>query len=120
MTLPTVLCREIESACVNPEDRFVVSLVFGIPEHRVASPQEALRVALNDVYARPNGADHIWCVYDREADECSLIQEGEVLEIHRPPGVSPQRSIEAERRHNHRRRRHGLGRGARRHRRGQG
>jgi hypothetical protein len=90
MTWPTALCQEIEAPYVDSEDRFVVSLVFGVSgKQRGALPQEALRAALNYVYGRSSDADHIWCVYDREANECSLIQEGEVLEGHRPPGVSP-------------------------------
>jgi hypothetical protein len=72
---------EIESPNVNRQrDRFIVSLVFGMPEgDGLSSPEEAAASALKGLYLCPAGANHIWCVYDNQTGGRTLVQAEEVL-----------------------------------------
>jgi hypothetical protein len=79
--MTTFFGSEIETPYVDrSRDRFIVSLVFGMPAlDEVSSAEQALRIAVRDLYAGPATGDHTWCVYDAQTQQRTTLQSRDVF-----------------------------------------
>lgn len=83
----TIMSRKIETPYVSePDHRFVVSLVFGMPDDDATpTPTHALAAALSGLALCGHHDDRVWCVHDSKTDERLLIRAGDAVASPSPP-----------------------------------
>jgi len=65
---------EVSSVYVGPKDRYVVSLIVGVPNSEVSDAESAALSVLSLVTG-PERANVVWTVFDRETGEQVDLQQ---------------------------------------------